>query len=173
MTRNNYHVNLCEELSSTKLYGLSCVKGKDHIDNFINIMHSAANCTSSQLFKNIYDESASGVFVGGIFVDKDSQKTEAFQQNNNILLSEKSQVNAVPQLEIFADDVVCSHGCTIGQPDFDAIFYLQSRGIKKEDAKALLNFAFLNDTFKNVSSKEIESIIRKLVLKQLNLKHYS
>ena len=173
MTRNNYHVNLCEELSSTKLYGLSCVKGKDHIDNFINIMHSAANCTSSQLFKNIYDESASGVFVGGIFVDKDSQKTEAFQQNNNILLSEKSQVNAVPQLEIFADDVVCSHGCTIGQPDFDAIFYLQSRGIKKEDAKALLNFAFLNDTFKNVSSKEIEGIIRKLVLKQLNLKHYS
>ena len=173
MTRNNYHVNLCEELSSTKLYGLSCVKGKDHIDNFINVMHSAANCTSSQLFKNIYDESASGVFVGGIFVDKDSQKTEAFQQNNNILLSEKSQVNAVPQLEIFADDVVCSHGCTIGQPDFDAIFYLQSRGIKKEDAKALLNFAFLNDTFKNVSSKEIENIIRKLVLKQLNLKHYS
>ena len=173
MIRNNYHVNLCEELSSTKLYGLSCIKGRDHIDNFINVMHSAANCTSSQLFKNIYDESASGVFVGGIFVDKDSQKTEAFQQNNNILLSEKSQVNAIPQLEIFADDVVCSHGCTIGQPDFDAIFYLQSRGIKKEDAKALLNFAFLNDTFKNVSSKEIENIIRALVLKQLNLKHYS
>ena len=173
MSRNNYHVNLNESLSSTNLYGFSCLKNKSHIDNFINVIHSASDCKSSQLFKSIYDNNSSGVFFGGIFVDKNSQKTEAFQQNNNILLSEKAYVNAIPKLEIFADDVACSHGCTIGQPDFDAIFYLQSRGLKKEDAQSILNFAFLNDTFNSVSSKDLEQIIRNLVLTQLNLKHYS
>ena len=82
-------------------------------------------------------------------------------------------INAIPKLEIFADDVVCSHGCTIGQPNFDAIFYLQSRGLSKKDAMSILNFAFLNDTFKNLSSKELENTVRNLVLNQLNLKDYS
>ena len=173
MSRNNYHVSLSESFSSTNLYGFSCLNNKSHVDNFINVIHAAPECKSSQLFKNIYNNNSSGVFFGGIFVDKNSQKTEAFQQNNNILLSERAHINAIPKLEIFADDVACSHGCTIGQPDFDAIFYLQSRGLKKEDAQSILNFAFLNDTFNKVSSKELENIIRKLVLNQLNLKHYS
>jgi len=173
MSRNNYHVNLNEPQASTNLSGFSCIKNKSHIDNFINVIHSAPNCKSSQLFKNIYKEGSSGVFFGGIFVDKNSQKTKAFQQNNNILLSDSSSVNAIPKLEIFADDVECSHGCTIGQPDFDAVFYLQSRGLRKEDAISILNFAFLNETFKNLSSKELEGVVRNLVLKQLNLKNYS
>ena len=109
------------------------------------------------------------MFVGGIYVDKNSQKTEAFQQNNNILLSEGAQINAIPQLEIFADDVMCSHGCTIGQPDFDAIFYLQSRGIAKKDAKALLNFAFLNESFKDLSCEKLKNLITQIVADQLNL----
>ena len=173
VSRNNYHVNLNKSLASTNLSGFSCIKNKSHVDNFINVIHSAPNCKSSQLFKNIYDDDSSGVFVGGIFVDKNSQKTEAFQQNDNILLSDKSNINAIPKLEIFADDVVCSHGCTIGQPDLDAIFYLQSRGLSKKDAMSILNFAFLNDAFNGLSSKELTNIVRNLVLNQLNLKDYS
>ena len=169
MIRNNYHVNLFEPSSSANIHGFSCIKNNDHIDNFINVIHGSDNCTSSQLFKNIYTDSSSGVFVGGIYVDKNSQKTEAFQQNNNILLSEGAQINAIPQLEIFADDVMCSHGCTIGQPDFDAIFYLQSRGIAKKDAKALLNFAFLNESFKDLSCEKLKNLITQIVADQLNL----
>lgn len=173
MSRNNYHVALCEPSSSTNLSGFSCIKERDHVDNFINVIHASANCKSSQLFKNIYDNNASGVFYGGIYVDKDSQKTEAFQQNNNILLSENSNINAIPQLEIFADDVSCSHGCTIGQPDFNAVFYLQSRGINRKDAVSLLNLAFLSETFKNVSSEDLRLVIHNMVLKQLGLTNYS
>lgn len=173
MIRNNYHVNLLETSSSTKIHGFSCIKNSDHIDNYINVMHSAEDCKSSQLFKNLFTDNSSGVFVGGIYVDKDSQKTEAYQQNDNILLSEGAQIDAIPKLEIFADDVMCSHGCTIGQPDVDAIFYLQSRGISKKDAQALLNFAFLNDTFKDISCDKLKNIIIQLVSKQLNLKNNS
>ena len=138
MTRNNlnfYHQG--ERIDST-LKGITIIGDKQHVDHYTLVQHATANCESHQNYKNILSDSAVGVFNGKIFVEKEAQKTNAFQQNNNILLSDKATINAKPQLEIFADDVKCSHGCTIGQLDENAMFYMQQRGIPKKEAKALL-----------------------------------
>ena len=109
------------------------------------------------------------VFNGKIIVDKIAQKTNAFQQNNNILVSDKASINTKPQLEIFADDVKCSHGCTIGQLDEDALFYLQSRGIPKKEARALLMYAFANNVLSSVRIPELKTRINKLIAKKLGV----
>jgi len=119
--------------------------------------------------KQIFDDRAVGVFNGKVLVDKIAQKINAFQQNNNVLVSDKATINAKPQLEIFADDVRCSHGCTIGQLDEDALFYMQSRGIGKKEARALLMFAFANSVLESVKIPEIKSRITKLIAKKLQV----
>jgi Fe-S cluster assembly protein SufD len=127
------------------------------------------NCESHQDYKGIFDESATGVFNGKIMVRDIAQKTNAFQQNNNILLSDKATINTKPQLEIFADDVKCSHGCTIGQLDQDALFYLQSRGIPQKEAKALLLYAFANNVLESVQIPLVKQRINRIIAQKLGV----
>ena len=138
LTRNNLNYYQDGEHIDSTLKGDTILGEKQHVDHHTLVHHAQPNCESHQDYKGIYGEKSTGVFNGKIIVDKIAQKTNAFQQNNNILISDKATVNTKPQLEIFADDVRCSHGCTIGQLDEDALFYLQSRGIPKKEATALL-----------------------------------
>ncbi|WP_150452629.1 SufB/SufD family protein, partial [Arenibacter lacus] len=139
------------------------------VDHHTLVHHIKPNNESYQDYKGIYDESATAVFNGKIIVDQIAQKTNAFQQNNNILLSDKATINTKPQLEIFADDVKCSHGCTIGQLDDEALFYLQSRGIPKKEAKALLMYAFANNVLSTVRIPELKARINKIIAKKLGV----
>ena len=168
LMRNNILVDLIGERCKSNVLGTSLLKGAEHLDNFITISHLVGNCKSNQLFKSVYDGASSGSFCGKIFVKKGAQQTEAFQQNNNLMVSTKSNVNAKPQLEIFADDVVCSHGCTIGAIDEKALFYLRSRGITEKEAINLLITAFLNELITNIENNEIKMKLSNLFLKNNN-----
>ncbi|MDV6167781.1 Fe-S cluster assembly protein SufD [Flavobacterium sp. DG1-102-2] len=169
ITRNNlnfYHQG--EHIEST-LKGITIIGDKQLVDHYTLVQHAEANCESHQNYKGIFDGSSTGVFNGKIYVEKEAQKTDAFQQNNNILLSEKATINAKPQLEIFADDVKCSHGCTIGQLDDNAMFYMQSRGIPQKEAKALLMYAFSNEVIESIRIPALKSRITKLIASKLGV----
>ena len=169
LTRNNlnfYHFG--EHIEST-LKGVTIIEEKQHVDHYTLVHHAQPNCESHQDYKGIFGGNATGVFNGKIYVDKIAQKTNAFQQNNNILISEKSTINAKPQLEIFADDVKCSHGCTVGQLDESALFYMQQRGIPQKEAKALLMFAFTNDVISTIKISSLQQRITKLIAKKLGV----
>ena len=169
ITRNNlnfYHKG--EHIEST-LKGITIIGDKQHVDHYTLVHHATPNCESHQNYKGIFDGNSTGVFNGKIYVEKEAQKTDAFQQNNNVLLSEKASINAKPQLEIFADDVKCSHGCTIGQLDESAMFYMQSRGIPKKEAKALLMYAFSNEVIESIKIPELKGRITKLIAKKLGV----
>ena len=131
--------------------------------------HNAPNCESHQDYKGLYADSSTGVFNGKVIVEKQAQKINAFQQNNNILIDDNATVNAKPQLEIFADDVKCSHGCTIGQFDEDALFYLRSRGIGLKEAQALLMYAFANTVLESVKIPELKRRINKLIANKIGV----
>ena len=170
LTRNNlnfYHFG--ERLTST-LNGITIIGGKQHVDHYTLVHHAAPNCESFQDYKGIFSDNATGVFNGKIFVEKEAQKTNAFQKSNNILLGNKSTINAKPQLEIFADDVKCSHGCTIGQLDETAMFYMQQRGIPKKEAKALLMYAFSNAVIESIKIPELKQRITKIIADKLGVK---
>ena len=170
LTRNNlnfYHFG--ERLTST-LNGITIIGEKQHIDHYTLVKHSAPNCESFQDYKGIYSGSSTGVFNGKVYVEKEAQKTNAFQKSNNILLSDKATINAKPQLEIFADDVKCSHGCTVGQLDETALFYMQQRGIPKKEAKALLMYAFSNAVIENIKIPELKQRITKIIATKLGVK---
>ncbi|MCK5638870.1 MAG: Fe-S cluster assembly protein SufD, partial [Flavobacteriaceae bacterium] len=170
LIRNNIEVYHEDEHITTNLNGITIIGGKQHVDNHTLINHKFENCESHELYKGIYDDAATGVFNGKVIVDKKAQKTNAFQQNDNILIGDKASINAKPQLEIFADDVKCSHGCTIGQLDENALFYLQSRGIPKKEAKALMLFAFGNDVVEKIKIPGLKSRITKLIAEKLEVK---
>jgi Fe-S cluster assembly protein SufD len=142
---------------------------KQHVDHFTLVDHSQPNCESHQDYKGVFAGESKGVFNGKIFVDRLAQKTNAFQQNNNILLDDKATVNTKPQLEIFADDVKCSHGCTVGQLDNDALFYLRSRGIPEKEAKALMTYAFANNVLESVKIPILKKRINLLIAKKLGV----
>jgi Fe-S cluster assembly protein SufD len=169
ITRNNlnfYHQG--ERIDST-LKGITIIGDKQHVDHYTLVHHAQPNCESHQNYKGIYGDSATGVFNGKIYVEKEAQKTDAFQQNNNILVSDKATINAKPQLEIFADDVKCSHGCTIGQLDESAMFYMQQRGIPKKEARALLMYAFSNEVIESVKIPELKHRITKIIADKLGV----
>ncbi len=169
ITRNNlnfYHQG--EHIDST-LKGITIIEGKQHVDHHTLVQHATPNCESHQNYKGIFGDRSTGVFNGKIFVEKEAQKTDAFQQNNNILLSDKATINAKPQLEIFADDVKCSHGCTIGQLDEKAMFYMQSRGIPQKEAKALLMYAFSNEVIESIKIPELKKRITKIIATKLGV----
>src|SRR5690606_11626078 len=128
-----------------------------HVDNHNIVDHTIPHAESNELYKGILADQSRGVFNGKIFVRQDAQKTNAFQQNNNILLSEDAIVNTKPQLEIWADDVKCSHGCTAGQLDEEALFYIQTRGIGKEKAKGLLLYAFAGEVLENIKNEDFKN----------------
>ncbi|ADV48924.1 Fe-S cluster assembly protein SufD [Cellulophaga sp. E16_2] len=169
LTRNNLNFYQNGEYIDSTMKGVTILGDKQHVDHHTLVHHIEPNCESHQDYKGIYNDSSTGVFNGKIIVEKLAQKTNAFQQNNNILISDKASINTKPQLEIFADDVKCSHGCTIGQLDEDALFYLQSRGIPKKEASALLMYAFANNVLESVRIPELKIRINKLIANKLGV----
>ncbi|WP_296683021.1 Fe-S cluster assembly protein SufD [Flavobacterium sp.] len=170
LTRNNlnfYHFG--ERLTST-LNGITIIGDKQHVDHYTLVHHAQPNCESFQDYKGIFSDRSTGVFNGKVYVEKEAQKTNAFQKSNNILLSDKATINAKPQLEIFADDVKCSHGCTVGQLDETALFYMQQRGIPKKEAKALLMYAFSNAVIENIKIPELKNRITAIIANKLGVK---
>ena len=151
------------------LNGITVIEGKQHVDNHTLVNHKYENCESHELYKGIYDDKSTGVFNGKVIVEKEAQKTNAFQQNDNILIGDRSSVNTKPQLEIFADDVKCSHGCTIGQLDESALFYMQSRGIPMRQAKGLMLYAFCNEVVEKIKIPALKTRILKLLAKKLKV----
>ncbi|WP_018614153.1 Fe-S cluster assembly protein SufD [Segetibacter koreensis] len=167
LIRNNLHVSLDDDQTETHLYGLYLGEGQQLIDNHSFINHKRPNCNSNEIYKGVLLDKAVGVFNGKVFVQPDAQKTNAFQQNNNLLLSNKATINTKPQLEIFADDVKCSHGATVGQLSKDAMFYLRSRGIGEEAARALLVNAFAFDVTEKIKIPALEQHVNHLIAQHI------
>ena len=170
LVRNNLNISQNDEFIETIIKGVTIIGDKQHIDHNTLIQHNKPNCNSHQDYKGIYDNKSTGVFNGKIIVDKQAQKTNAFQSNNNVLLSDKATINAKPQLEIYADDVKCSHGCTVGQLDKNALFYLKSRGIPEKEATALLMYGFANNILESVKIPEIKTRINHIIATKLGVK---
>ena len=168
IVRNNLHFKLDGEHIEAHMYGLYMIDGKTHVDNHTVADHMKPNSFSNELYKGIMDDSSNGVFNGIVFVRPDAQKTNAFQSNKNILLTNTAKVNAKPQLEIWADDVSCSHGCTIGQLDDDAIFFFRQRGIGLENAKKLLLEAFAMEVVNYVKIDAIKDYLSKIIHEKLS-----
>lgn len=169
ITRNNLNFFHQGERIDSTLKGVTIIGDKQHVDHYTLVQHATPNCESHQNYKGIYDGASTGVFNGKIYVEREAQKTDAFQKNNNILLSDKATINAKPQLEIFADDVKCSHGCTIGQLDDTAMFYMQQRGIPKKEAKALLMYAFTSEVTSSIKIPELRVKIAKIIATKLGV----
>tara|TARA_Y100000741_G_scaffold286254_1_gene226119 strand:- start:688 stop:2004 length:1317 start_codon:yes stop_codon:yes gene_type:complete len=169
LTRNNLNFFQTTPSINSTMKGLTIIDYNQLVDHHTLVHHSNPNCESHQDYKGIYSGKSTGVFNGKIIVDKIAQKTNAFQQNNNILLDDTSTINSKPQLEIFADDVKCSHGCTIGQLDQDALFYLRARGIPKKEAKALLTYGFANNVLESVKIPELKIKIKNTIAKKLGV----
>ncbi|MDM8003876.1 MAG: Fe-S cluster assembly protein SufD, partial [Bacteroidota bacterium] len=167
LVRNATWHKLNGENAETHSYGLFLADKHQHIANFVKVDHVAPNCNSTQLFKGVLDDNATGAFNGRIMVHKDAQKTNAYQSNNNIILSDSARMDTKPQLEIYADDVKCSHGATVGQLDENALFYLRSRGIDAREAKLMLMFGFAHDVIKNIPIEALRDRIDNLVLQRL------
>ncbi len=165
--RNNIKVKLNGQNAEADLKGLYLVDKSQHVDNQVFVIHEKPNCSSNQLYKGIIDDDAKAVFNGRILVQKDAQKTNAYQANNNILLTDTAQVNSQPQLEIYADDVKCSHGSTVGQLDPDAMFYLKTRGICEHSARMLLMYAFTSEVVDKITIEALKNRIDTLVKKRL------
>lgn len=145
LVRNDIQFNLLGTGAHCGMSGLVLGKQSQHVHNHTEVAHRVPHCTSDQFYKNVLDDKSRAIFRGRIIVAQDAQKTAAEQQNDNLLLSADAEANTKPQLEIYADDVTCSHGATIGQLEEKSLFYFQSRGIKHEDAQRLLTFAFVNE----------------------------
>ncbi|HNU59015.1 MAG TPA: Fe-S cluster assembly protein SufD [Aquaticitalea sp.] len=169
LTRNNLNFYQYGERIESTLKGVTILGNKQHVDHHTLVRHTEPNCESHQDYKGIFGDAATGVFNGKIIVNKEAQKTNAYQANNNILLSDKASINTKPQLEIFADDVKCSHGCTIGQLDESAMFYMRSRGIPEKEAKALLMYAFSNNVLESVKIPELKQRINKIIATKLGV----
>lgn len=165
-TRNNYNVKLNGENAETFVAGVVITEKQQHADNFVFIDHLVPHCTSTQLFKYVLQDKSSGAFCGRIRVEKDAQKTMAYQTNNNLCASPDATMNARPQLEIYADDVKCSHGLTTGQLDEDALFYLRARGIPQEQAKLILMHAFTSEVLKLIRLESLEQQLEDIVEKR-------
>jgi Fe-S cluster assembly protein SufD len=168
-TRNNLSFYQNGEYCESNMNGVVILNNNEFGDNHTYVDHKNANCESNELYKGIYLDKSKGIFNGKIMVRPDAQKINAFQANNNLLLSENSSINSKPQLEIYADDVKCSHGCTIGQLDDNALFYMRTRGISKEDAKTILTFAFASEAIEKLTIDELTDITKKEMKKKLNL----
>lgn len=163
MARNNYWVEMNGVESHAKLRGLSLLNEKQHSDNWVKVLHNAPHCESDQLFKSIVDDHSTSVFSGRIFVAKHAQKTNAYQSNKNIVLNDDANAYSKPQLEIYADDVKCSHGSTSGQLNEDELFYLRARGIKETEARKLLLYAFASNLVEQLDDEHFKDEIKKLI----------
>jgi len=163
LTRRNIHPVLAGEGGECLINGLFMGNDRQHMDNYMKVEHASPRCESRQVYKGILDGQSHGVFHGRIIVHKDAQKTDAKQTNMNLLLSEEAQIDTKPQLEIYADDVKCTHGATVGQIDEEAIFYLRSRGLSDASARALLLYAFAGDMLQRMKSEPVRRHLERLV----------
>ena len=170
--RNNLNISLKDENCYANMYGFYAIKNNSHIDNHTAVDHMDENSISNEHYKGIVEGGSRGVFNGKIYVRQKAQKTNAFQSNNNILLSDNAKVNTKPQLEIWADDVKCSHGCTVGQLDEDALFYLMSRGIPKKEATSILLSAFSADITEKIEDENLRKYYEELILTELGGLNY-
>ncbi len=166
--RNNVNILLNGERAEAHLNGLYLPTASQHVDNHTLVDHAKPNCNSNELYKGVLDGNATGVFNGKVLVRPDAQKTNAFQSNRNVLLSETASINSKPQLEIFADDVKCSHGATIGQLDEEALFYLRARGLGEDRAKALLLYAFASDVLDTIALAPLREHLEIRVAQRLH-----
>ena len=170
LIRNNLNISQNGQFIETTIKGVTIIGEQQHVDHNTLINHNKPNCNSHQDYKGIYNNKSTGVFNGRVLVNKQAQKINAFQSNNNVLLSDKATINAKPQLEIYADDVKCSHGCTVGQLDKNALFYLKSRGIPQKEATALLMYGFANNILESVKIPEIKTRINHIIANKLGVK---
>ena len=167
LVRNDVNSVLDDEGCETHLYGLYITDGSQHVDNHTMMDHAKPHCLSNELYKGVLNGKSRAVFNGKVLVRPDAQKTNAYQSNKNILLSPDAKVDTKPQLEIFADDVKCSHGATVGQLDEESLFYLCSRGIPKDMARSILIRAFANDVFEEIKIDEVHEHINNLIFSKL------
>lgn len=165
-TRNNYRFRMLGEYAQATIGGLAICDKNQHVDNYAFLDHAVPNCTSNELFKYVLKDRSTGVFCGKILVEKDAQKTLAYQTNRNLLASEDARMYAKPQLEIYADDVKCSHGLTTGHLDEEAMFYLQARGIPQEEAEMLLMVAFTKDVVDLINIESLKERLEFLIDKR-------
>ena len=163
LAREDLTVTLQGKGAKVELFGLYMPREKQHMDHHTAIIHDVAECNSYQLYKGILDDSAVGVFNGKILVQPQAQNTQAQQTNRNLLLSKTAQINTKPELEIYADQVQCQHGATVGQLDEDALFYLRSRGISAEHATRVLTYAFAEEVLELIPSKVVSDLLKKAV----------
>ncbi len=167
LIRNNLKVTFAGEHAEANVNGISFTDKKQHVDNFTEIEHASPNCLSNQIYKNILDDESTGAFAGRIHVVRDAQQTNAFQRNNNILLSDKARMQTKPQLIIDADDVKCSHGATVGQINKDALFFLRARGIGETEARLMLMNAFAHEVVLKINIEALRDRIDELIEKRL------
>ena len=167
LVRNELRAEMMGEGAHCDMLGLYSLSGKQHVDNHTTMVHGAANCTSRELYKGVLNQRSRGVFHGRIKVEPDAQKTDAEQTNNTLILSRDAEIDTKPQLEIYADDVKCSHGATVGQMDETSLFYLRSRGIDEASARSLLTFAFVNDVLSEVDVEPLRVVLEDRLSEQL------
>jgi Fe-S cluster assembly protein SufD len=167
LVRNNVHPVLAGEGGECLINGLFVANGRQHHDNYMLVEHARPHCGSRQFYNGILDGNAHGVFHGRIIVHKDAQKTDAKQTNRNLLLSDDAQIDTKPQLEIYADDVKCTHGATIGQIEENALFYLRSRGIDEISARRLLLLAFANECLDRMQPEPVRAWVERLIHEHL------
>lgn len=168
LVRNDINTVLDGEFIETHYYGLTLANGKQHVDNHTFVDHAKPNCMSNELYKGILDDNARNVFNGKIIVRRDAQKTNAYQQNKTVLLSKTATIDTKPQLEIFADDVKCSHGATVGHLDEVSEFYIRSRGVPQELAKSMLIRAFANDVIESVKIEPLKERLNHMIFEHLH-----
>ena len=167
LIRNNIRIDIEEEHTEANMYGLYVPSGNEVVDNHTVVNHKVSHCESNQLYKGVMNGNSNAIFNGKIYVQRDAQQTNAFQSNRNILNSDNATVNTKPQLEIWADDVKCSHGATIGQLNEDEIFYLQARGINKDKAESMLTYAFAGEVLTYIKIPELRNFLQDGVAAKL------
>jgi Fe-S cluster assembly protein SufD len=167
LVRNDLHVTLDGEQAEASLHGLYLTAESQHVDNHLQVSHLQPNTNSRQVYKGVLDGASRAVFNGRIVVARNAQKVDAKQSNRNLLLSRKAQVHSNPQLEIFADDVRCTHGSTVGQLDPEALFYLRSRGIARQAAEQLLTHAFANEVVETINVTPVREAVQTLLGQRL------
>ena len=165
--RNTYSVDLDGEGADTQIYGLYLIDKKQHVENYLKVNHNVPHCTSNEKFKGVLDDEATGIFNGHVYVAPNAQKTDAHQNNSNIILTPKAKINSQPFLEIYADDVKCSHGTSTGQLDQEAMFYMRQRGISKANARILLMYAFAAEVSNHIGNEMLHEHIDDMIKRRL------
>lgn len=168
LVRNDLHIQVQGEHAETHLNSMYMLNGQQHVANYTTVDHQVPNCESHELYKGIMDDKSVAVFNGKVFVRKNAQKTNAYQSNANVLMSEDASVNSKPELEIYADDVKCSHGSTTGQLDDEAIFYLRARGLSEKSAKQLMLTAFISDVLNKITIPAVKAKVFKTINERFN-----